>query len=91
MAVVPTGVAGHQVGDRRALVRPAQVHHVDPGLSGRGLLASVAEHRGTAGPALDVPDPYGQGPEVAEACAAAIEDLLRVVVPALTGSRIIAP
>ena len=59
----------------------------DSALSGRDLLAAVAEPRADADPALDIPDPYGQGPEAAEACAASIEALLRVVLPALTGSR----
>lgn len=62
------------------------VRSADPGLSGHALLAEVAERRGPADPALDIADPYQQGPEVAEACATAIDRLLRVVVPALTGS-----
>ncbi len=56
-------------------------------LSGHDLLAAVAERRGQADPALDVSDPYGQGPDVAAACADALDELLRVVVPALTGTR----
>jgi sulfate adenylyltransferase len=56
-------------------------------VTGRDLLAAVGTRRGTADPNLDIPDPYGQGPEAAEAAARAIEDLLRVVLPALTGSR----
>ncbi|GAW48469.1 MULTISPECIES: adenylyl-sulfate kinase [unclassified Nocardioides] len=56
-------------------------------VTGRDLLAAVGTRRGTADPSLDIPDPYGQGPEAAEAAASAIEDLLRVVLPALTGSR----
>jgi sulfate adenylyltransferase len=63
------------------------VRGVGPAASGRDLIAAVAERRGTADPAVDVPDPYRRGPEAAEACAASIEDLLRVVLPALTGSR----
>ncbi|HEY0949236.1 adenylyl-sulfate kinase [Nocardioides sp.] len=59
-------------------------------LAGHDLLAAVAERRGQADPALDVADPYGQGPEVAAMCADALEELLRVVVPALTGTRKIA-
>lgn len=62
------------------------VRAAGPTLSGRALLAEVAERRGPADPALDIADPYQQGPEVAEACAQAIDSLLRVVVPALTGS-----
>ncbi|ABL83702.1 MULTISPECIES: adenylyl-sulfate kinase [unclassified Nocardioides] len=56
-------------------------------LSGHDLLAAVAERRGQADPSLDVGDPYGQGPEVAAVCADALDELLRVVVPALTGTR----
>lgn len=56
-------------------------------LSGRDLLQAVGEHGAPPDPALDVADPGGQGPRVAEACAASIEGLLRVVLPALTGSR----
>jgi sulfate adenylyltransferase len=67
------------------------VRAADPALSGRDLLSTVGEHRTTADPDLDVPDPYSRGAETAEACAAAIEELLRVVVPALTGSRKITP
>lgn len=59
-------------------------------LTGHDLLAAVAERRGQADPALDVADPYGQGPEVAALCADALDELLRVVVPALTGTRKIA-
>ena len=57
-------------------------------MSGPASTAGRAVHRlrGPADPALDIADPYQQGPEVAEACASAIEELLRVVVPALTGS-----
>jgi len=60
-------------------------------VTGRDLLRAVAARRGPADAARDVPDPYGRGTEAAEACAVALEDLLRVVVPALTGSRKIAP
>jgi sulfate adenylyltransferase len=63
------------------------VRAAEPTLSGRGLLEAVAERRGAADPELDIPDPVGQGQEVADACATAIDDLLRVVLPALTGSR----
>ncbi len=55
-------------------------------LVGAELLAAVGERRGNAETSLDVHDPYGRGPEAAEACATQIDDLLRVVVPALTGS-----
>ena len=63
----------------------------DTDLSGRDLLEELGRRRGNADPALDVTDPYRQGPEAAAATATTIEDLLRVVVPALTGSRKIAP
>ncbi len=63
------------------------VQGLDADLAGRPLLAAVAERRGAAEAALDVPDPYRQGPEAAEACAVAIDDLLAVVLPALTGAR----
>jgi protein-tyrosine-phosphatase len=63
------------------------VRVLDGNPAGRDLLGAVAARRGPAEPALDVPDPYGRGAEVAETCAAALEELLRVVVPALTGSR----
>ena len=53
---------------------------------GADLLAVVGDRRGHAAPELDVHDPYGRGPEAAEACATQIDELLRVVVPALTGS-----
>ncbi|WP_459972242.1 adenylyl-sulfate kinase [Nocardioides pyridinolyticus] len=61
--------------------------NVDTGLSGRALLEAVGQQRTSTNRALDVPDPYRRGPEAAEAAASAIEELLRVVLPALTGSR----
>jgi sulfate adenylyltransferase len=63
------------------------VRAADPSLAGRDLLAAVGQRRGSADPGLDVPDPYSRGPEAAAASAARIEDLLGVVIPALTGSR----
>jgi sulfate adenylyltransferase len=62
------------------------VRALGPSLTGRDLLTVVSERRGTASPTLDIADPYQQGPEVAEDCANTIERLLRVVVPALSGS-----
>lgn len=56
------------------------------GLQGRELVQAVGQRRGTADPALDVADPYRRGPEAAETAAAGIEELLRVVVPRLTGA-----
>jgi sulfate adenylyltransferase len=67
------------------------VRSADTSLSGRELLAAIGERRGTADPVRDVPDPYSQGPDTSAACADAIEELLRVALPALTGSRKIAP
>ncbi|NPC97286.1 adenylyl-sulfate kinase [Nocardioides sp. zg-DK7169] len=56
-------------------------------LTGRDLLAVVAERRGTASPDLDVADPYRRGPDAAETAAAAIEAHLRHILPALTGTE----
>ncbi len=56
-------------------------------LRGRDLVTYAGEHRGPADPALDVPDPYRRGPEAAQACAAQLQELLRVVVPALADAR----
>ena len=53
------------------------------GLGREALLAHIAAARGTADPALDVPDPYRRGPETAAECVAHLEELLRVVLPAL--------
>ncbi|QWF21697.1 adenylyl-sulfate kinase [Nocardioides sp. LMS-CY] len=63
------------------------VRNGDADLAGRELIAYAAEHRGPADPDLDVPDPYRRGPEAARACAHQLDELLRVVVPALTGAR----
>lgn len=48
------------------------------------LLAFAATSRGNADPALDVPDPYRRGAEAASGCVARLEELLRVVLPALS-------
>ncbi|GAA4708443.1 adenylyl-sulfate kinase [Nocardioides conyzicola] len=55
----------------------------DTDLRGRDLVTYAGEHRGPADTALDVPDPYRRGPEAARACADQLQELLRVVVPAL--------
>jgi len=55
------------------------------GLTGRSLLTVIGEHRGTADRSLDIPDPYGRGPEAAEASARLLEDRLRAVLTALLG------
>ncbi len=48
------------------------------------LLAHVASTRGNADPALDVPDPYRRGAEVASECVAHLDELLRAVLPRLS-------
>ena len=53
------------------------------GLGTQALLAQIATTRGNADPALDVLDPYRQGPEAASQCVARLQDLLRTVLPAL--------
>ncbi len=63
------------------------VRTLSPDLAGRDLLQAAGERRGGAASELDVRDPYGRGPEAAESCAEQIDELLRVVVPALTGTR----
>jgi sulfate adenylyltransferase len=63
------------------------VRTAEPGLTGRELIADVADRRGKADPDLDVPDPHQGGAAVAESAAAALDELLRVVVSALVGSR----
>ncbi len=68
----------------------AAVRADDSGASGRDLLTRLGERRGLADPSLDLPDPFRRGPEIAAQCATSIEEMLRVVVPALTGSRMIA-
>jgi len=56
-------------------------------LRGRDLVSYAGEHRGAADPALDVADPYRRGHEAAQACATQLQELLRVVVPALADAR----
>jgi sulfate adenylyltransferase len=63
----------------------------DSDATGPELLTRIGERRGLADPELDVPDPYRRGPEIAAQAAAKIEEMLRVALPALTGSRMIAP
>jgi sulfate adenylyltransferase len=60
---------------------------VDPTLTGRSLLHHVGDNRSAAEARFDVRDPYGRGDSAAEKAAGQIEELLRVVVPALTGTR----
>ena len=63
----------------------------DPDLSGRDLITSVGLRRGGADRSLDIADPYRRGPAAAETCATQVDELLRVVVPALLGSARITP
>ena len=63
--------------------------HTD--LTGRQLLAAAGLKRGGASERLDVSDPYRRGPEAAAATAERVEEMLRVVVPALVGAERIAP
>ncbi|WP_460812539.1 adenylyl-sulfate kinase [Nocardioides salsibiostraticola] len=63
----------------------------DSGISGRDLITSVGQRRGGADRSLDIADPYRRGPDAAETCATQIDELLRVVVPALVGSARITP
>ena len=56
-------------------------------LTGRDLVRALGERRGASEPRLDVRDPFGRGPEAAEEAARQIDELLRVVVPALAGSE----
>lgn len=53
------------------------------GLDRAALLAHLGSSRRNADPALDVPDPYRRGTEVAAGCVAHLEELLRTVLPAL--------
>ncbi|MDN4162476.1 adenylyl-sulfate kinase [Nocardioides abyssi] len=63
------------------------VRSADESLTGRELVRAVSERRGPADTRLDVADPYRRGPEAAEQAASGIEDLLRIIVPRLTGSE----
>ncbi|GGO79106.1 adenylyl-sulfate kinase [Nocardioides deserti] len=61
------------------------VRAADTSLAGRELVRAVGDRRGTADAMLDVADPYRRGPEAAEQAAVGIEELLRVIIPRLTG------
>ncbi|GAA4673013.1 adenylyl-sulfate kinase [Nocardioides nanhaiensis] len=63
--------------------------HTD--LTGRQLLAAAGLRRGGASERLDIGDPYRRGPEAAASTAERVEELLRVVVPALAGAERITP
>jgi len=56
------------------------------GATGADVVRAIGARRPPADPALDVPDPYRRGSEAARDCADQVESLLRVAVPALTGS-----
>lgn len=58
----------------------------DDGLTGRELITAVGQLHGVAQLRADVADPYRRGRRAAAACARQIDDLLRVVLPALTGA-----
>jgi sulfate adenylyltransferase len=55
---------------------------------GRALIEEVGRRRHQADPAHDIGDPYRKGPEVARACAARIDTLLAIVVPALRQTQV---
>lgn len=61
------------------------------GETGADLVRAIGELRLPADPALYVADPYRRGPEAAALCAQQVESLLRVAVPALSGSGRITP
>jgi sulfate adenylyltransferase len=56
-------------------------------LSGEELLRALGDRRGASEPQSDVRDPYGRGASAAREAAEQIDEMLRVVVPALAGSR----
>ncbi|MCF6376242.1 hypothetical protein L2K70_01350 [Nocardioides KLBMP 9356] len=56
-----------------------------PDLSGRELVTAVGQKRQPAHPELDVADPYRRGEKAAATATARITEMLRVVIPRLTG------
>lgn len=64
----------------------AAVAAANPGVVGRDLVSLAGRRRSAPTTEQDVSDPYRLGPDAAAAAAARIDDLLRVVVPALTGA-----
>ncbi len=60
------------------------VEQAPEGLDRTALLAHLGATRPNADPALDVPDPYRRGAEAASGCVARLEELLHVVLPALS-------
>ncbi len=63
------------------------VRNSPAGLDRDELVRVLGERRGASEPHFDVRDPYGRGADAAEDAARQIDELLRVVVPALVGSR----
>jgi protein-tyrosine-phosphatase len=63
------------------------VAKLEPGLTPTEVVARLGAARGSADPALDVPDPYRRGPDAAAAAAQRITELLGAVLPALAGTR----
>ena len=59
--------------------------HIDPDLTGREAIQAVFRHRPPADPALDVSDPYRQGPVASAATAELIDRLLAEILPRLLG------
>ncbi len=59
--------------------------HIDPAVSGREAIQAVFRHRPPADPALDVSDPYRQGPVASAATAELIDRLLAEILPRLLG------
>ena len=60
------------------------VDQAPEGLGREALLTHLGATRRNADPALDVPDPYRRGAEVASGCVASLRELLRAVLPALS-------
>ena len=56
-----------------------------PDLTGRDLVTAVGQKRQPAHPELDVADPYRRGEKAAATATATITEMLRVVIPRLTG------
>jgi protein-tyrosine-phosphatase len=56
-------------------------------MSREDLLKHVGDTRGSADPALDIPDPYRRGPEAVAACVAQLNELLGTVLPALSSTK----
>ncbi len=59
------------------------VRRLPEDVRGRDLLEQVGRHRGDADPALDVKDPYRQGPEAVAAASAHLDELLAAAVDRL--------